>query len=302
MAKKNRKAARMARRDARANRAVSMGLSQPSLKQPPKKQKKHAKERREESQKRRKEQLARAAFEKEFKRLNPPRQQKASLSIDEEIERTLKFIKDNPNTNVNRELSNRLIQAIELETGINDIDFINNRETDLYKIDDTWDGNYNSLISHVTFKKDFTNPEAEEALKEVTESNWGSEELYKEHLEKAASKAYDANTEGMKELKDLPTAMLGLLENIMNDSKMWRIVGDRYHLDKDDPLTYDSKQSKKDWDNLHKKVTRVMKHMDAAYASEISEMKVLMDNYQRGAADDTYDKIVDLVDNMLDRI
>lgn len=309
MAKKNRRQARLNRREAREERAVAFGLSSPSLRQPPKKQKKHAKERREEAKAKRQQDIARARFERQMRALNPPKasQPTSTLSIDEQIERTLAFIKENENTNVNQELSNKITEAIALETGNWDVDFVNEPETDLYKVDETWDGNPNSIISHIELKKDLQNPEAVGALEDIVESDWGSPEKYEEHLEKASAQAYDKNVKAVQDtLNKVPKQMLGVLEDIMNSSTMWHIVGDRYGLSKGDPRHYESESAKEDWDSLHKDVQKLVSIPYGVSQADMDKLINAISKYDAAgnlskAPDDAYANLKNIIEEILSK-
>ena len=303
MAKKDRKAARLKRRDTRYDRAVAAGLSAQSLKQPPKKIKKHAKQRREESLARRQQSAAYAKFEKAMRQYNqtPKKAPAESLSLDEQIERTLAYIKENENLNVNQQLSLKMIEAIELESGEIGIDFINERESDIYKIDPTWDGNPNSLISHIELKKELQNPEAKEAIEDIVESDWGSPEKHAEALEKAREQAYEKNTKNM-DLKNIPSGMLSVLEQIMNSSEMWHIIGDKYNL-ATKGAKYASEQAKEEWDDLHKDVKDLLTIPYGISKSDIDELINMIKNYDKNSTKNgvEYNKLKNKVDELLNK-
>lgn len=238
----------------------------------------------------------------------PPAAPTKPASQLEQINDTLSFIHSNDNLNSSQELSNKILEAIALETGQWDIDLTIqvNRDTDLYEIDKSWSGNPNTLINHIKFKQDLINPEARSSLDDVITSDWGSQELYDEHLEKAKAQAYQTNIKGIqKKLDVIPNKMLGTLEQIMNSSQMWHIIADKHGLRTQGSKytdSLDSKQSKTEWLEMHKDVRSLL----TAKGISQKELDKLVDMILNAPDKETvsesyYNKVIDYVDELLEK-
>ena len=237
--------------------------------------------------------------ESKLRRLLGPATQK---SQQQQITDTLNFIQNNKNLNSSRDLSTDITSAIEKEMqyragGVyQDVDFINNRHTDLYDIDDTWSGTYNTLINHITIKEEFQSPEAQKYLQKVIDSDWGSQENYDKYIQKSKEQAYNENTKDL----DIPPSQYALLQSLMNDSRMWHIIGDRHNLVGGGYTHYESSQTKEEWTQLHRDVQKLIDNSKTKRKA-IKKLLEMLENFDDKASKSevVYKKLVDTVDNML---
>ena len=229
------------------------------------------------------------------------------LTQYEQIQNTLNYIQGNPNLTSSQELSTKIVSAIEEEymflTGKKDIDvdFQNNRHTALYDIDDNWSGKYNTLINHIHIKQELNSPEARKFLQQVIDRNWGSKEKHEDYLNKAGERSYASNIEGF----DIPKNFYAIIEQIMNDSGTWHIIGDRHGLGTQD---YDSTQAKKDWTELHKDVTELMRKPKNVTAKDIGKLLKMvqtadtMATKSQKVGEEMYNDLKEYVEDLLKKV
>ena len=224
-------------------------------------------------------------YEQVIKEANNPKKLPAT-SIDE----TLSYIHSNPRLNSNRTLSAYLRMALKKESGNPDFDFESGVH-DLYTIDEGWDGNPNTVISHIKINKPFSDPTAQKYLNMITESDWGSEELHQRSLDKARRKAYHSNI-GV----EFSDQQLDYLELIMNSSAMWHIVGDQYGLTTGD---YDSDQAKETWQIMHSYV-QDLTELDPSHA-DLAEILHRIDNFdsRKAATPAELNEVLELVESKI---
>lgn len=179
----------------------------------------------------------------------PTQPTKPQESLLNKINDTMEYIQGNPSINRDYDLSIKLRMAMDKLIDDMGHDYKAGEENQYFKISVNWDGTESSLISNVNFKDVGNNPMVEEILTDITESKWGSKELHEEYLQDAKHRSYAKNVEDLD--LGLSDNMIDSLENLMNSSEMWHIVGDQYGLG---TREYDSKQAKAAWDDMYKSV------------------------------------------------
>lgn len=219
-----------------------------------------------------------------------------------EINDTLNYINQNKALNSNTKLSSLIELAIQKELGVQDVD-LSKGWHDLYTIDDSWSGNFNTLISHIHFNRDLQNPEARQALSQVVTSEWGSEKLHEQYVNEARSQAYAKNVENV-EAKDMPAYMYNILEEIMNSSQVWEIVANKHGLGDYEAYThYESEQAKDEWDDLHRDLQKLLRNKFTT-AQDVAEIRKLIDEDITEGEKNTgegYDKLKDKIEEILSR-
>ena len=167
-------------------------------------------------------------------------------TFEDKINASLKYIHDNPTINKSNELSRKLLLAMRL-VKMND-SYVPKKPEDnqFFTIDNQWDGDFSSLISHVTWKDTNNDDRVEKYLQQIIDSDWGSKEKHEASLKKAADSAYAKNVEDLLDV-GVSGSTIDILKNLMNSSDMWHIIGDQYGLGTKE---YDSNQAKSDWEDL----------------------------------------------------
>lgn len=220
----------------------------------------------------------------------------------DDINATLSYIQSNDSLNSNTRLSALIELALQKELGTADVD-LTKGDHGLYTIDDSWSGNFNTLISHITFNDEFKNPEARQALSQIVTSEWGDEKLHQKHIDEARAQAYAKNVENL-DIKDMPAYLYNVLEDIMNSSDVWEIVANKHGLGDYEAYThYESEQAKNEWDDLHRDMQKLFRNKYTT-KQDISEIRKLIDEDITEGEKNTgkgYDKLRDKIEEILSR-
>lgn len=233
---------------------------------------------------------------------SPPKQTKSST---EKANDTLNYIQSNPNINKSNKLGMIIELAIKKELGDNKYE-LEKGVHPLYTIDNNWNGTTGSLVSHITFNKEFVNTDAQDYLDQLSSSEWGSKELHEKHLQKAASAAYAKNVGKLGD-RVIPSYMNNTLEKIMNSSDMWHIVADQYGLgsrdysSRKDRKSLMSEQAQQEWLDVHRKIDRLINSKISS--SEIQQLQDIIFGYdkEQSLKGVSYDELKNFIDDMLEK-
>lgn len=168
----------------------------------------------------------------------------------ENINRTMNYIRNNPNLNRDNNLGFRLKNVMDLLTGDGTKRYEAGKDYGFFEINSSWDGKISSLVGNVTFKDLDNNAEAAEYLNDIAESKWGDEERHKQYLKDAAHNRWEQNTSNL-DLSNIDSTSLELIEQIMNSSDMWQIIVEDKGATgmKDYKKSYESSQVEQTWEN-----------------------------------------------------
>lgn len=145
----------------------------------------------------------------------------------ENINATMAYIQSNKDINTDNQLGAWMAQAMRKAIGDMSWSFKKNgMETDYWVIDNQWDGNEASLISHVKWKKYPTDPTAQKRLEAITKSKWGSKELHQKHLKDSHHSGFMTNMLENHKGLNIDESTRNKLEGLMNSSMMWEFITD----------------------------------------------------------------------------
>lgn len=236
------------------------------------------------------EKLVQKKIEKALPEVKLPQHQSPSAKpLIDKVNDTMAYIQSEPTLNRDDTLSMNLKIAMDKLIGDRGHDYKPGEENQYFKVLDTWDGKDSSLISNVIFKDIGTDPTVAEYLETVTDSKWGSEERHEEYLKKAQRAAYEKNIENLD--LGLSDNMINTLENLMNSSEMWHIVGNQYGLG---TKAYDSNQAKGAWDSMFKSVSSLINTAGTRIkSSDLNSLIQMISN------EEAEDKIRDYLENTI---
>lgn len=168
----------------------------------------------------------------------------------ENINRTMNYIRNNPNLNRDDNLGFRVKNVMDLLLGDGTNRYEAGKDYGFFEIDDDWDCKISSLIGNVTFKDLDNNADAAEYLNDIAESKWGDEERHQQYLKDAAHNRWSQNTSNL-DFSDVDSTTLELIEQIMNSSDMWQIIVEDKGATgmKDYKKSYESSQVEQTWEN-----------------------------------------------------
>ena len=160
------------------------------------------------------------------------------------IQETMNYIQGNNNINRDIKLSAKIQQAMRYAIGDTTYKFKQGdpNTNEFWEILPTWDGDPNSLISNVKWKKLPSDPKAIKLLEQIANSKWGSEEQHEKYLDKAYHKGYKTFTNTYLNLS-ASDDILEQLESLMYSSEMWYYLGAG-------SAQYDSDQAANKWEDI----------------------------------------------------
>lgn len=183
-----------------------------------------------------------------------PKQLKGHEATDTlgRIQETMAYIQDNKNINRDITLSAKIQQAMRYAIGDKKYKFKQGdpNTNEFWEILPSWDGDPNSLISNVKWKKLPTDPKAIKLLEQIAKSKWGSEAQHQKYLDKAYHTGYKNFTNDYLNLK-ASDDILEQLESLMYSSEMWYYLGAGN-------ADYDSDQGAKKWEETFKSMKKLI--------------------------------------------
>lgn len=170
---------------------------------------------------------------------------KGTGSLLERINETTNFILENKNINKSNALSGSIRIAMADTLGVPPSEYSPKpgESNKYFEISSEWKGDLPSLINYVTFKDTSAlSDTGKRYLERVINSDWGSPERYHNYKVESSNQAYKTLLANEALDFDLTNNETILLRDIMSDSDMWHIVGDKYGLGTKNYLSNDAKE------------------------------------------------------------